>query len=188
MSRVTAGRLLAVGFVFAIIGLLFVFNPRMAANHSVSSGFLFVVGMIGFLFVGAELTSAYRTDRQQARPRDPSPLPRPGEDLDATLEAIREAPFRQSVEDREAVRERIGRIAVRVLVRQLGCTPSEAREHLADGTWTDDPEASRFFAAELIDPDDFFENLKASFADESRFEQRARRAVTELIALEERDD
>lgn len=187
MSRVSPGRLLAVGLVFAIIGLLFVFNPRMAANHSVAGGFLFIVGVIGLLFVGVELTSAYRTDRQQARPRDPSPLPEPGEELDATLKAIGEAPFRETVEEREAVRERIARIAVRVLVRQFGWSQSEAREHLADGTWTDDPEAAKFFATELLDPDDFFENLRASFADESRFERRARHAVTELIALEETD-
>jgi hypothetical protein len=188
MTRATPGRLLALGFVFAVLGLLFVFNPRLAANHSVSGGFVFVVGIVGVLFAGTELTSAYRTHRQQGRPRDSSSLPAPGEDLDSTLETIGRRSFRESVDDREAVRDRLRRIAVRVLVRQYGCSESEAHQYLAEGTWTDDPEAAKFFAAELIDPDDFLENLRASFADESRFERRARRVVDELHALEDTDD
>jgi len=188
MTRITSTRLLALGFVFTVLGLLFVFNPRMAANHSVSGGFVFLVGVIGFLFVGIELTSAYRTDRQQTRMPDPAPLPDPGADLDATLRKIRNTSLRRSVDDREAVRERIGRIAVRILVRRYGCSRSEARQHLSDGSWTDDPDAAKFFEAELIDPDDFYDNLRASFADETRFERRAERAVQEVLALEENDD
>lgn len=188
MTRATSTGLLSLGLAFAVVGMAFVFDHRLAANHSVHGVFLFVVGVIGLLFVGVELTSAVRTDRQGARPPARSSLPTPGEDLDATLEAIRDAPFRESVDDREAIRERFGRIAVRVLVRRLGYTASEAKRHLAEGTWTDDPDAARFFSADLIDPDDFYENLKASFVDESRFERRARRAASELLAMEGRDD
>lgn len=188
MTRATPGRLLGIGLVFAVLGIVFVFNPGMAANHSVSSVFLFVIGLIGAIFTGTELASVYRTRRQQALTPDKSPLPDAGQDLDRTFGIISKESFRNTVEERKAVRERLARIAVRVLIREYSCSRLEAQEYLADGSWTADSEAAAFFATDLIDPDDFYENLKASFVDESQFQRRARRAVSELLAMEGFDE
>lgn len=79
-------------------------------------------------------------------PEDGVSVPTPGDGLTATLDGWRIAVPLLSRGTRASVRDRLRESAVEAVVRTEGCTEREARERVASGRWTDDPDAAAFLA------------------------------------------
>lgn len=99
--------------------------------------------------------------------------PVPGDDADDALAEDWADP---------AVRARLRAVAVDVLVRETGCTPAEAREHLRAGTWTSDPRAASYLGADVGSPS-VVERVRRWRRDDGP----ADRVLTELRAIESRE-
>jgi hypothetical protein len=104
--------------------------------------------------------------------------PRPGEALRPIDEGIR-PPIAPG--DRRRIEERLRRVAVETVVQRDGCAREAAAERVDDGSWTDDPVAAAFFAA---DPEGWIDRTRAA----ARFRPRARHAARTIVRIGDRGD
>lgn len=109
-----------------------------------------VVAALGGVTLLVAVTIAARGDgvvqSEMPTPEEGVTVPTPGDGLAATLDHPRLAVPLLASGAREAVRERLRGSAVRALVHAEGYTEQEARERVASGRWTDDPDAAAFLA------------------------------------------
>ncbi|MFC7176142.1 DUF7269 family protein [Halosegnis marinus] len=97
-------------------------------------------------------------------------------------------PYRSRADDRrqERVAERLEAVALAVFATE-GYSEAAARDLLADGSWTDDPEAAAFFAETGSDAA-AEGRLRDLFESTPPFVRRARRAVAALDARTPSED
>jgi len=172
--------LLAVGFASAGSGLLLLLTP-VRAPFGVP-----ILPTLGLLALAALAVGALvALDRssggvETAELPDPSAgVAVPGDAFDDRLGSVS---ARRDEADREAIRERLERVAVTVLADATGSDRPTVRQRLADGTWTDDPRASAFFTGR---PPSLRARLRTVVTGESTFVRRARRVVAVLAARTE---
>lgn len=173
-------RLAAVGAAAALAGLAVAAVPSLLGTTPLPAALVGVVGVIA-LAVGLRAALS-RLTGSQSEPSLPSPELRtpaavPGEEFDDRLDEAARRGVR-AAGDRGAVRDALEETAVAVLVRYDGDSPERARERLAAGTWTDDPEAAAFFRSG-VDPTGPFGRIRATLT-RSAFRRRADRVVAAL--------
>lgn len=82
------------------------------------------------------------------------------------------------------VRSRLRRGAVRVIKTRYGLADADAREAVAEGTWTDDPIAAAFLAEEPTYP--LYDRLRAAVEPGRAYRRRVRRTLDEVDSLDPR--
>lgn len=180
-------RFLAGGVFTTVVGIVFFVNPPLAFQFPVNPGLVTLAGATAGLLALVGVSTRMRTRRQRASPPDTGPRPvHPGTDVESMLVTIQRRPHLETIDEREAVFDRLAAVAIHRLEREYGVDADEARRILGSGEWTDDPEAAAFFEAGPEDDAPFVERLKESFTDDARFARRARRAAAALDALEDR--
>lgn len=103
----------------------------------------------GLVLAGAMIASGRAGNLDQARmpdPERPIAVPAPGGRFDERVGGLRFGLPVVGRSAREAVRERLRATAVDVTMRAQGCGRAEAERRVAEGRWTDDPEAAAFLA------------------------------------------
>ncbi|MFC6955398.1 DUF7269 family protein [Halorubellus litoreus] len=120
-------------------------------------------------------------------------MPRPGETVDEALESgVAFVPY-VSRDRKEAVRQEVRRTAVDVVARRDSCSRDDARERVADGSWTSDEAAAAFLATDDAPSRDVARSdgvgayLGALAHGDTLFQRRARR-TTAVIAGESSTD
>lgn len=186
--------LVVVGVVSAVGGVVLVVRPELATFGQRS--LLAVLGVLALLQAGRvaiDRRSATRDHVETPDPETEQDLPTPGDDLEASLAAVRRrAPTLsrhrelQRRQRRETVRERIETAAVETIVRQHGCTRERARQALSTGEWTDDPDAAAFFTGEL-EGVGRRGRLRRALASEPPYSRRARHAAGAVADLADAD-
>lgn len=175
----------AVGVGCVLAGLSVVLAPSLAVE--VTSNVLTVIGVLAGLAGIAAVYERVTTNERRVEP--PTPEHRrsfqvPGETFDQQLATLGPRNRGRSASNERAVRDRLDGLAVAVLVRD-GDTEAAAREHLAEGTWTDDPHAAAFFAEARASDVPLEARLRAAFSAEPSTRRRARHAVDALSRIAE---
>lgn len=151
-------------------------NDYFLAAGVAAVSLLVVVAVLGLRGVGGV---------DQATPPNPETVqdaPHPGVAFDRTVEGESRLPFRGDAEERDAVRERVRRAAVRSVMHRDGCSREEAQARVTAGSWTDDAAAAAFLSDGVRVP--ATRRLLGTLSAGSRFERGAKRAVDELCRRE----
>jgi len=182
---VTDRRVVAVGLLAGCVGLLLVAVPNLAGAAVPPLAAVVLTVAVGLVAIGL----AVRALLADGEPVDlPTPERRPvyrsaGAEFAALLEDVGLAGRRKLDADGETGRERLRAVladlAVDVLGRTDGDDPETAAERLADGTWTEDPDAAAFFAEGYRPPVSRLAYLPWARPD-LPFVRRARHAVAAL--------
>lgn len=161
----------------AILGPVAGLNPTQAT------------GLLGVLLVGY----AFHRRRQNDALAGPTRLrdaaggtdhPDPGDDLDAGLEAIEAAPNTAGArEQRELVRGRVQRTAVRAYQQRHGVSREAAVEAVATGAWTNDVVAAAFAGDERAPRLPLRERLREWLHPSRAFRRRTERAAAAVHEL-----
>ncbi|WP_255197384.1 DUF7269 family protein [Halorarius litoreus] len=174
-------RVLVVGAVAALGGLVVVFVPTLGVGLPLSYGAILAVGGLALLVGLALVRSRLDTDRDTATlpaVESPPDHPVPGDEFDTALAAI--APRRDRANDaaRAEIRERLEAAALATLARE-GHPREVALDMLDSGEWTDDPVAAAFFATEPVDSTEasFGERLRSSVSGSYSFTVQAKHAA-----------
>lgn len=171
--------LLVAGVAVAAVGGALTLRPSL-----VSGGWLPSVLAVAVWGVALAAAAAVALGRLASDADDDGGLPAaservacpvPGDDVGQRVAAV--GASERDAAERDAIRERVRRVAVATLVSRQDCSPAVARQRVADGTWTDDPEARRLF-----DPDTRHEGVERAF--DGRFAS----AVDAVVALGSEDD
>jgi len=136
-------------------------------------------GGIALALLGWMVTRRATGHVEQAAPPDPETVPdapRPGERVD---ELLGRWPWALSAADRDYLRERLQATAIS---DQLGDGRSRgsAMERVESGSWTDDPVAARFLAADSAGPT-VTERLGLALRGDAWTQHAARRTARELV-------
>ncbi|AKU09610.1 hypothetical protein ABY42_17540 (plasmid) [Haloferax gibbonsii] len=196
MSRARRG-LLLVGLASGLVGVLLVASPGVARGVSLTGAArtapVAVVGVAAAALAARSLLNALSGDAAsdsggKAATADafPSPERRPqydpsGAEFARRVNAI-EWTDRRDAEpaNRRELRDDLRGAATSVLSRGDGPSPSEVETRLRDGSWTDDPLASAFFAGDLVPSLSPSGYARALVRGEPPFARRARRAAAAL--------
>lgn len=176
------------GALAALAGLAMTVDAELAGGLPPAAVLLVGVGLLA-LFQGVRVAvGGVRASVKQATLPDVESrqvLPTAGDDFDEQLRGVVRGPRWGRAHEREAVRERIERVAVDVLATYGDCSPEAARRQLDTGTWTDDPQAVALLAPEAARPDDeqaLLGRVRQSLSLEPTFNRRVRHAVAALAA------
>lgn len=181
--------LVALGALAAAVGLAAVVRPSVVEGLSLPGVMLTLLGVVALVQGGRVVYGRYSADPPAER--DPLPERRhvasvPGREFDATLGEAAAWGRRGGVSERREVRQRLRAATVAALTRYEGLSESEARERLAEGTWTDDPVAAAYFARGGAVSPRLRDRARAFVA--SPYRLRATRAVEQLSAVTERGE
>lgn len=157
-----------------------------AAVAALGNDYLFLVAIAagGLVVAAAMVVSGRAGNLEQARmpdPERPVAVPAPGAEFDDRIGRLRFGLPIVGRSERESVRERLRASAVDVTMRSTGCSSDEAERRVAEGRWTDDPDAAAFLSASdrsVSVP----ELLGAVLRGETPEQRRARRAAAEVVA------
>jgi len=169
-----------VAFALALIPGLAALLPVEAIVAWVGNDY-FLLGAFGgvaLAVLGVMIARRATGHVEQAAPPDPETVPdapRPGERVDDLLD---QWPVGLSAADRDYLRERLRTAAVYGELGQ-GRSRADARERVDSGTWTADPVAARFLAADADGPT-LTERLRLALRGDSWTQHAARRAAREL--------
>lgn len=178
MSRRRA--LLAVGVAAVAAGVVLTLRPGLVTFDWAT---LATLGVWFGALVGVALAAVERFEGDGA---PAGGLPRvgerpdygvPGDDLATAVSAV--GAGERDAAERDRLRERLRGAAVDALERFAGVAPDEAERRVADGSWTDDPEAAALFVG---DGDSIHERVEADF------DYRAERAAAAVARLRDRGD
>lgn len=178
--------LLSVAIAAAVIGLAVAFFPDVVPATSLP-GVLQTVIAAGAVLLG--LARAYRWLRRDATQTEPPvrersrPFAVPGDDFDALLGRTPRAGTSSGNRQAVKVRRDLESAAVDALVVYRGLSESEARAHLQEGTWTDDPLAAEFFTHIHGTGSSVAESVAGAFRIQGPFHKRARRAAAAIDAI-----
>jgi len=176
--------LLGVGTVATVCGAALLLTP-LSVPYSPP-----IVPTLGVVAAAGILLGAPVLGRQLGIRRGGEPLPDPGtrdgravpgDGFDADLAAVS---ARGDDDRRERIRDRLETATVAALTDASGCSAADAREALAEGSWTDDPDAAAFFAPHVAPSRSLREQLRAFVAGDLPFVRRAKRVVAAIEALE----
>lgn len=172
-------RLLVVGAVTAVAGLVVTFVPSLAAGLLPAFGAILAVGLVAVLLGVADVRHRLTTDQKYGRPAERETRrswPTPGDEFDRRLAELDRMSVREAAAARATVRERLEAAALNVLARE-GIDPETARILLESGGWTDDPVAASFFADERDVGRSPGEYVRGLLSDRSTFQERAERTA-----------
>ncbi|WP_436929675.1 DUF7269 family protein [Halosimplex halobium] len=171
--------LLAVGVAAVAAGLVLTVRPGLVTFDWAT---LVTLGVWFAALAGVGLAAVERFERDDA---PAGGLPRvgerpdygvPGDDLATAVSAV--GASERDAAERDRIRERLRGAAVDALERFAGLDPDTAERRVADGSWTDDPEAAALFAGD----DSIHEGVEADF------DRRAERAAAAVARLRDRGD
>lgn len=175
--------------VLVVLGLVAVFVPGLVSELDPSSKLLTGVALVALLggvaAVGARLGTSDSGMGLPTPERKQSHLT-PVDEFDQQLASLSARGRREGMRDRRAVRDRLDKVALSVLVRD-GISEGTARERLAEGTWTDDPYAAAFFAEERATDVPLEDRFRAAFSGEPNSRKRARHAVAALARIADKE-
>ncbi|WP_135362879.1 DUF7269 family protein [Halosimplex halophilum] len=172
--------LLAVGVAAVAAGVVLTLRPGLVTFDWAT---LVTLGVWFGALAGVGLAAVERFERADA---PAGGLPRvgerpdygvPGDDLAAAVSAV--GASERDAAERDRIRERLRGAAVDALERFAGVAPEVAERRVADGSWTDDPEAAALFAG---DDGSIHEGV------EGDFDRRAERAAAVVARLRDRRD
>lgn len=178
--------LLASGIAAVVLGVLALVAPGLI-TADVNRATLTLVGVLALVQASRVAYNRVRGDFQQAqtgtpeRKRSVSP---PGETLDDALGYFRVKPHTHY---RFGVREGLANGAVAVLTRYTDCSEETAREHVEDGTWTDDQLAGRFLAGDGDARTHTVTSFRTLLRRNSSRDQAVSRCVDAIAAVAEED-
>jgi len=204
VSRTRRG-LLVVGLVSGLGGVLFVASPGIVRGVSLTGAArtapVAVVGVATAVLAARSLLNGLGDDapddgegRTATAGAFPSPERRPRYDPPGTefarrVDAIGWTDRRDAKPaNRRELRDDLRDVAASALSRADGASPSEVETRLDDGSWTDDPVASAFFAGDLVPSLSPSGYVRALVRGEPPFARRARRAVAALSKRSGADD
>lgn len=170
----------------AVLGVVAVLVGLAAAGGLVDVGLpALLVPLVGLVAVFIAVSAVRQSLADEDRPVLPEPERRhvasvPGDEFDALLDSASLRGRIGGATDRDAVRDRLERIAVEVLTRYDGDTPERARQRLGAGTWTDDPMAAAFFGEEIDPSTSVVDRVRFAATSDSAFRQQAAHAIAEL--------
>lgn len=174
------------GAALAVVGLLGAFTQAVDPSQLGGDQFRSLLGLAGVVAGLAFLRRLYRADSAQYEPDECerlAPLPSPGHEFDEQLALAGSRDEEVARYYGGQVREELRSVAVEVLATHRNVDRETAREQLRSGTWTDDPDAARFF----VHGSDAAEDVRGAIAGRVRgvhpAARRARRAVAELRAI-----
>ncbi len=139
--------LLVSGIAAVTLGILALVAPE-AITADINQAAVTLVGVLALLQVVRVAYARSQRDTQQAQTGTPErrqSVSPPGETLDDAFGYFRVKPHTHY---RFGVRDGLADAAVSVLTRYTDCTEKTAREHVENGTWTDDPLVGRFLAGD----------------------------------------
>lgn len=191
----TRARSVAAGVGLAVfgVGAAAIFAPGVADLVPVSAAvaaagndYLLVVPLAaaGVLACVGAVTLVAARGVTEATPPAPEGVPvgeQPGGDLDGLLAGRAGVTARLDSATRWRVHRRLRDAAVETVARADGCSTADARERVADGSWTDDAVAAGF----LQSPPGRWTELPGLVRGDSRFQRGARRTVVAIEALAE---
>ena len=145
----------------------------------------FLVPAVGVVAVLVALLAVRRSLAPSDAPVLPTPERRhaatvPGDEFDELLAAASRHGRIGGASDRDAIRDRLERVAVEVLTRYDGDTPERARRRLAEGSWTDDPRAAAFFGSEVDPGTSVVDRVRFVATSDSAFRRQAAHAIAAL--------
>jgi len=140
-----------------------------------------LVGAVAVL--GAGLAALYRVNAAQKQADPPAVEYRgdvvvPGGEFDDLLAETERGPYTSRVKARESVLHRLRETAVAVTAQTARVPTEEARQRVADGSWTDDDAAD--FLADASSPSAATDWVRTTVGRNSRFQARVDRVVDEL--------
>lgn len=182
-------RSLVVGVLVLLVGLAGIAAPEVTGWVPAADAVPLLLAAGAFVAGGVAVRDRLGDDGERFVPPEPERYPEtptPGTDFDDLLADV--VPYRSRADDRrqERVTERLESVALAVFATE-GYTEEAAREMLADGSWTDDPEAAAFFAETGRDAA-AEGRLRDLFESTPPFVRRARRAVAALDARTPTED
>jgi hypothetical protein len=173
------------GVLFGVVGIAALAVPGLTAVLPTDD---LAVALLGGVLVLGGLRELYRrrnTERTYAETDETEraiELPTPGEDFDERLDRLSTIVYQAN--ERQQLREEVGRAAVATLQRRFEYTEGEANEAIRAGTWTDDPFAASFLNGRPPAVGRA-ERVREFVRSGTVFQQRARRAVDEIYRLAE---
>lgn len=173
--------LFGAGVAAAILGLALIAVPGLTGGVQITRLLVYALGGLALLLaVGAMLRrrSAEYHHVETGDPEVPTPLPRPGSDVDTRLQNLfRVQSQSRLAAERQNLDERLEELAVRIIARREDCSRSSARDHLENGDWTDNAFAAAYFTDDIDLP--FSARVRASLRG-SVTGECARHAIEEL--------
>lgn len=176
--------LLVGGLLAVIVGLVAVFAPGAAPSIGDRLG----ASLVGIVAVfGAAIVALYRLNaaQEQAEPAAVEfrgDVVVPGAAFDDLLAETSAGSYTHRVKARESAIERLREAAVAVTAQTARIPTEEARERVAEGTWTDDEVAADFLAS-VSSPSPATDWVRTTLGRPSRFQSRTDRVVDELAAM-----
>ena len=190
--RTARASLALLGTVTLGLAVAAVLDPGLAGRLDVVAAFgndyLFVVplGVGAAVVLAGSLASRTVRGVDQARPPDPERVPTaaaPGSEFDRLVGGGWRTAM-AAIRRREELHERVREAAIRTLVRETGCTRTEARRRVEAGTWTEDHEAAAFLVEESNGGrPSAAEIVGAAMRLELPLQRRARRAAAAVARL-----
>lgn len=184
-------RLLAgVGVAVALAGFALLLVPGFAASLTTGRSVLYGVAALSFLYalsVADDRSRAEIEGHDTDEPETVQSLPAPGVGFRERMDHVRRQSDFESQRLHQTVTEELEDIAVAVVSRREGCSPTEARRMLQRGTWTDDPVAAEFFTTGGLRMSTR-ELLREVAGRRRPFSEEVDRVVDELIAVWEAAD
>ena len=182
---------LAAGFVLFAVSLAELVQPGVSPIPG-NQLLLTAVGAVALLYAVAAALVRRRTGPERIETPDvelPEPATVPGDDLDAVLQrfpAVGRVYAGVAASRRDALR----RVAVAVLTRYRGLDPAAAREQVAEGVWTGDPDAARALTDRTV-PSSLgrrFRRLVAPSSSRSRSLERTVDAIAAVAGVQANTD
>lgn len=178
LGAATTGIAAATGVGAILAAVVVVVWPETVPNAAGTYIFVWAAGVAALLWAAVRLRSAIRADRPTAALPDVerrSIGTIPGAAVDRVLQAKSREPYRRH-RRRSAVRERVRRVAERVLATRPDVV-DDPEDALDRGTWTDDDLAASVFTGEEI-PDGLLDRIDFRTGEiAATFAERVARAV-----------
>lgn len=153
------------------------------ARAATENDYLLVMGLGGLAVVLGALVVVDSRDsvriRQTPTVERPMPAPTPGESFDGDVDRWRTLVPIVGRPASRRVQERLREAAVRVVALENDWSESKAATVVREGSWTDDPVAREFLAADGA-PNDIESTLQALGNGETPLRYRARRTLAAI--------
>jgi len=173
--------LFGAGVAAAVLGLVLIAVPGIASGVAITELLVYGLGALALLLAAGALFRRRNTaivQAETATPERPTPLPRPGSDVDTRLRNLYRLQSRSRLaSERKSLDDRLEELAIRVVARREDCPRETARQLLERGEWTEDRYAAAYFADDIDVP--FRDRVRASLGG-SVTGQSARHVIEEL--------
>lgn len=179
--------LASIGAIGVGMGFLFVVQPGLASALPLPRLTLVVIGLLAGVEGVRSIQVRRRSGIDGAEPPDPElgiETPAPGDEFDKHIARL--STRRGWIGgDFDRVENRLRTAAIGAVAAREGIPRHEARDRIADGTWTDDPVAAAFLGGPAVPEPPLNERLRMMVSSTGRFERYAARTADAITALRE---